>query len=63
MYMPSETQRSLARNLGVARIAWSARERHPRIASDDLVLSDTAPPLPAWLRWLVPAIPLAFLAA
>jgi tetratricopeptide (TPR) repeat protein len=34
------------------------RRRAPlRIVEDDLVVSDTAQPSPAWLRWLAPAIP------
>jgi tetratricopeptide (TPR) repeat protein len=40
-------------------MAWSAAAPPLRIVADDLVVSDTAQPSPAWLRWLAPAIPVA----
>lgn len=38
-------------------MAWSVPERTRRIVVDHLPVSDTAPPSPAWLRWLAPAVP------
>jgi tetratricopeptide (TPR) repeat protein len=43
--------------LAARRFAWEGGRRPLRIDADDLVVSDTAQPSPAWLRWLAPAIP------